>query len=173
MHLPLKVARAERGLRLLQQAAQREYLVAGDDIALRHDELGLGNLENGNLAKAFRNFKEVIRREPDLALAYNNRGLLWLGLWEYEQAYDDFEEAIKLGPDDPITWATRACCPWSWESREWLLKLLGSGGNSPSKAQGSNADENTRKPSTSPSDGDLQRLSAPSRPPRAGMAVAG
>ena len=92
----LKLARAERGLSILDQTARGEYLVKTDNTALRRNEMGMRNLENGNLARAFRNFKEAARRDPGFALPYNNIGLLCLEIGEHERAEWHLSKAIRL-----------------------------------------------------------------------------
>ena len=71
-----KLAKAERGLRLIDQDNPREYHPQGDNIALRRNQLGARNLHSGNVVKAFRNFKEGLGRDPTLPLAHNDEELL-------------------------------------------------------------------------------------------------
>ena len=58
-HLIQKLAKAERGPRLIDQDNLRECHTQGDNIALRRNRLGVNNLHSGNVVKAFRNFKEA------------------------------------------------------------------------------------------------------------------
>ena len=103
----LKLAGAERGLGIIEQTAQREYFVTGDNVALRLNDLGLRNLENGNLAKAFRNFKQAIDRDPDLSLAHNNIGLLYLEIGEHQRAQQHFDRAIELDDELDVAYSNR------------------------------------------------------------------
>ena len=89
-----KLAKAERGLRLIDQDNLREYYTQADNIALRRNQLGVRNLHSGNVVKAFRNFKEALRRDPTLALAHNNIGLLYLEIGEHDRARAHLDLAI-------------------------------------------------------------------------------
>ena len=85
-HTLRQLASAERGLHFLAYAAQREYGTDGDNVAVRLNDLGVRNIERGQLVRAFRNFKEAIDRDPGLDLAHNNIGLLYLEIGDHERA---------------------------------------------------------------------------------------
>lgn len=103
----LQLASAERGLRFLERAAHREYEVHGDNVAVQLNNTGLSNLERGNLAKAFRNFKSALERDSRLALAHNNIGLLYLEIGEHERADHHLSRAIELDEDLDIAYSNR------------------------------------------------------------------
>ncbi len=103
----LQLASAERGLQFLGRTTQREYEVHGDNVAVQLNNTGLSNLERGNLARAFRNFKAALARDPDLALAHNNIGLLYLEIGEHKSAEDHLNKAIELDKDLDIAYSNR------------------------------------------------------------------
>ena len=92
-----ELALAERYLSILGQTAQREYEAAADNIALRRNNLGIQNLERGELTRAFRNFREAIHRDPTFGLAHNNLGLLYLEIGDHDRAIHHFNIAVGLG----------------------------------------------------------------------------
>ena len=92
-----RLALAERCLRMLDQTTQREYEAAADNIAPSRNNLGIRNLERGELTRAFRNFREAIHRDPSFGLAHNNLGLLYLEIGDHEKAIHHFNAAIETG----------------------------------------------------------------------------
>lgn len=63
-----------------------------------HRNRGLAWMQAGELAKAIREFTEVIRLEPTVAAGYFTRGLARETIGEIDQAIDDYSQAIQLDP---------------------------------------------------------------------------
>ena len=91
----LKLAKAERGLHLLERTTLREYTTHTGNVAIRANELGIKNIGRGNLVRAFRNFREAIDRDPNFDLAHNNIGLLYLEIGDHERAEWHFNNAVE------------------------------------------------------------------------------
>ena len=102
----LKLARAERGLLFLGKTAQKEYEIRGDSVAVRLNDMGISNLEYGNLARAFRNFRAALDRDPELSIAHNNLGMLYLEIGEHEKADQHLSSAVSLDEELEVTRAS-------------------------------------------------------------------
>ena len=92
----LKSARAERALQLQQitEPTHPEFKPS----ALMWNDMGLRQLENGDLPRAFRNFQQAIIEDSSLSIAYNNMGLLYLEIGDLEQAKRHLDIAVALQP---------------------------------------------------------------------------
>lgn len=88
------LAKAERLLYL--QTEEREYQVNRNNPALRLNNLGVRQLQNGNFPAAFRSLMDAIDLDKTLALAYNNLGLMYLEIGDLDQAIEHFDQAIGI-----------------------------------------------------------------------------
>ena len=93
--------RTERAIRL-QQIDERYYTVPDTPeptrLALMWNNLGLKQLENGDLPRAFRNLQQAIQYNPALPMPHNNLGILYLELGDLQQARHHLDIAIDLQP---------------------------------------------------------------------------
>ena len=106
-HTLLHLAKAERGLHLLDHSTFKRDTTA-NNVALRVNELGVKNVRQGNLVRAFRNFLEAINRDPALDLAHNNIGLLYLEIGDHERADLNLSKAIAQEGNLDVAYSNRA-----------------------------------------------------------------
>ena len=126
----LKLARAERGLLVLGKTAQKEYEIRGDSVAIQLNDMGLNNLEHDNLARAFRNFRAALDRDPELSIAHNNLGMLYLEIGEHERADQRLSNAVSLDEELNIAYSNRGLmrvelgeCEKAYEDLERAIEL--------------------------------------------------
>ena len=101
-YTPVQLPQAERGLLLLEHGA------AADTMALQANDRGVKNVEQGNLVRAFRKFREALDLNPHLHLVHNNIGLLYLEIGDHEQAERHFNKAIASDSNLDATYSNRA-----------------------------------------------------------------
>ena len=118
--LLLKATRAERALRL-QQTTERHHPEIKQS-ALVWNNLGIRQLESGDMPRAFRNFQEAIAQDPSLSIAYNNTGVLYLEIGDLEQARHYLDIAIALQPYIDVPYSNRGLA-WTeaghYELAQW------------------------------------------------------
>jgi Tfp pilus assembly protein PilF len=62
-------------------------------------DLGVGELRNGRVTEALKNFLESVKLNPEFAEAHNGLGLAHHLLGNHEKALAHFEKALELKPD--------------------------------------------------------------------------
>jgi tetratricopeptide (TPR) repeat protein len=82
----------------------REYDSNSNSTALRLNNLGLRQLDSGDIQGAFRSLMDAIDHDPSLALANNNLGLLYLEIGDPERAIDWLRKATKEQEDLDIAY---------------------------------------------------------------------
>jgi len=70
-------------------------------------ERGMKHFDNKDFDKAFEEFNEAIRLDPNYARAYRNRGLTYMVKGQYDQAISDYSEAIRLDPNNAWAYTKR------------------------------------------------------------------
>ena len=88
------LAKAERALCL--QTETREHETGGDSTALRLNNLGLRQLDSGDVQGAFRSLMDALDHDCGLALAHNNLGLLYLEIGDPSRAIDCLSHATDI-----------------------------------------------------------------------------
>ena len=63
-------------------------------------ELALENQKNNNFGEAIKNYKKVLKTEPDHFIALFNSGLIFSKSKKYKSAIKCFERAVKIKPDN-------------------------------------------------------------------------
>ena len=95
------LAKAERALCL--QTEIREYEQGDNSTALRLNNLGLRQLDSGDVQGAFRSLMDALDHDhdhdPGLALAHNNLGLLYLEIGDPSRAIDCLRHATDIQED--------------------------------------------------------------------------
>jgi len=66
-------------------------------------ELGIRELDSGNIDKAICAFKRAIKANPDDPRPYSNLGIAYELIKDYEKARGAYENAIKINPNNPST----------------------------------------------------------------------
>ena len=94
------LAKAERALCL--QTETREYETGDNSTALRLNNLGLRQLDSGDVQGAFRSLMDALDHDHDLALAHNNLGLLYLEIGDPSRAIDCLRRATDRQKDMDI-----------------------------------------------------------------------
>ena len=88
------LAKAERALCL--QTEIREYETGDNSTALRLNNLGLRQLDSGDVQGAFRSLMDALDHDRGLALTYNNLGLLYLEIGDPSKAIDHLSHATDI-----------------------------------------------------------------------------
>jgi tetratricopeptide (TPR) repeat protein len=96
------LAKASRALCL--QIEPRDYDSNSNSTALTLNNLGLRQLDSGDIQGAFRSLMDAIDHDPSLALANNNLGLLYLEIGDPERAIDWLRKATKEQEDLDIAY---------------------------------------------------------------------
>ena len=95
---------AKAGRALCLQTEPREYESDGNSTALRLNNLGLRQLDSGDIQGAFRSLMDALDHDPSLALANNNLGLLYLEIGDPERAIDWLRKATREQEDLDIAY---------------------------------------------------------------------
>jgi Tfp pilus assembly protein PilF len=80
-------------------AAYTKVLEADPGNPLRHDAVGLLDLQSGHADAAAARFRESLRLNPDSAPTHYNLGLALSMLRQYPDAVGEFQDAVRLDPD--------------------------------------------------------------------------
>ena len=95
---------AKAGRALCLQMEPREYETDGNSTALRLNNLGLRQLDSGDVQGAFRSLMDALDHDPSLALANNNLGLLYLEIGDPERAIYWLRKATEEQEDLDIAY---------------------------------------------------------------------
>jgi Tfp pilus assembly protein PilF len=88
------LAKAERALCL--QTETREHETGDNSTALRLNNLGLRQLDSGDIQGAFRSLMDALDHDHGLALAHNNLGLLYLEIGDPSKAIECLRRATHI-----------------------------------------------------------------------------
>jgi len=83
-------------------------------LAIAYFNRGFAWSRKGDYDRAFTDYNDAIRLNPEYASAYNNRGNLWAGKRDYDRAITDYNEAIRLNLQDASAYNNRG--------NAWTLK---------------------------------------------------
>ena len=95
---------AKAGRALCLQREPGEYESDSNSTALRLNNLGLRQLDSGDIQGAFRSLMDALDHDPSLALANNNLGLLYLEIGDPERAIGWLRKATREQEDLDIAY---------------------------------------------------------------------
>ena len=108
------VAAAKQGF---DQIAQEQSLQVGNKPlkeAKDHFDQGVVWANKREFDKAFEDFAEAIRLDPEFAVAYRRRGSMWALKGNLDKAIEDITEAIRLDPNDSRAYSNRG---FTWTAK--------------------------------------------------------
>jgi tetratricopeptide (TPR) repeat protein len=97
-HLALSKAYYEEGMFNDAKRELRRAMEIGPDYAQNHGMKGVQPILD-RYEDAIRNYREVLRSNPDSAEAHNNLGVVYETLGRYEDAEKEYQAALKIEPE--------------------------------------------------------------------------
>ena len=79
--------------------------ISGKDLAVAYVLRGEAYDNADDSAKAFADFDQAIKLDPQNGHAFSSRGLAYMNKENFDAAIADFDKAIALAPQDPSPWA--------------------------------------------------------------------
>ena len=79
----------------------------GNDLAKVFNNRGIAYRNKGEYDRAFQDFNQAIKLNPQFAFAFNSRGIAYQSKGQYDCAIEDYDQAIKLNPQFAFAFNSR------------------------------------------------------------------